>query len=54
MMSARARNEADKIKGHFQTWTEKGNQVDQQLSAVLRTMKDVRRIGVGGSDLGSS
>ncbi len=43
-----------KIKGHFQAWTEKGNQVDQQLSAVLRTMKDIRRIGVGGSDLGSS
>ena len=50
----RARNEADKIKGHFQAWQEKASQVDQQLSAVLRTMKDVRRIGVGGSDLGSS
>ena len=54
MMATRARNEADKIKGHFQAWSEKANQVDQQLSAVLRTMKDVRRIGVGGSDLGSS
>jgi len=53
-MATRSRNEADKIKGHFQAWSEKGNQVDQQLSAVLRTMKDVRRIGVGGSDLGSS
>lgn len=54
MMATRSRNEADKIKGHFQAWSEKGSQVDQQLSAVLRTMKDVRRIGVGGSDLGSS
>jgi len=54
MMGTRSRNEADKIKGHFQAWTEKGNQVDQQLSAVLRTMKDVRRIGVGGSDLGAT
>ena len=54
MIATRARNEGDKIKGHFQAWSEKANQVDQQLSAVLRTMKDVRRIGVGGSDLGSS
>ncbi len=53
-MSERARNEADKIKGHFQAWTEKANQVDQQLSSILRTLKDIRRIGVGGSDLGAS
>ena len=50
----RARNEADKIKGHYQAWSEKGNQVDQQLAAILRTMKNLRRIGVGGSDLGAS
>ena len=40
--------------GDFQGWTEKGNQVDQQLAFVLRTMRDMRRIGIGGSDLGSS
>ena len=40
--------------GAFQAWQEKGNQVDQQLSTVLRAMNDARRIGVGGSDLGSS
>ena len=47
--ATRARNEGQKVSGFFQGWQEKGNQVDQQLSAVLRTMKDVRRIGVGGN-----
>ena len=50
----RSRNETDKIKGFFDAWSEKASQVDQQLTSILRTMKDVRRIGVGGSDLGSS
>jgi hypothetical protein len=58
-----ARSEADKFKklrelqlwtGYFQGWQEKTNQTDQQLTAVLRTMKDVSRIGAGGSDLGSA
>ena len=53
-LTTQAINEADKIKTFFQGWQEKGNQIDQQLASVLRTMKDVRRIGVGGSDLGSS
>jgi hypothetical protein len=52
--SARARNEAGKIKGFFQGWQEKANQVDQQLTAILRMLKDLGRVGVGGSDLGSS
>ena len=42
------------IESYFSGWAEKANQVDQQLSAILLTMKDVRRIGVSGSDLGAS
>lgn len=42
------------IAAYFEGWQEKGNQVDQQLSSVLRTMKDLGRVGVGGSDLGAS
>jgi glucose-6-phosphate isomerase len=38
----------------YQQWQEKANQVDQQLTSVLRTMKDIGRVGVGGSDLGAS
>jgi hypothetical protein len=48
------RNEGDKIKGFFQGWQEKANQVDQQLTSILRIMKDLGRVGVGGSDLGAS
>ena len=44
----------DKIRGFFQEWQEKANQVDQQLTSVLRVMKDLGRVGVGGSDLGAS
>jgi predicted ribosomally synthesized peptide with nif11-like leader len=54
LASARARNERYKIKGFFQGWQEKANQVDQQLISVLRIMKDLGRVGVGGSDLGAS
>ena len=54
MMSTRARIESDKIKGFFQGWQEKANQVDQQLTSILRIFKDLGRGGVGGSDLGAS
>jgi hypothetical protein len=54
LMARRARNEGDKIKGFFQGWQEKANQVDQQLTSLLRIMKDLGRVGVGGSDLGAS
>lgn len=42
------------FKAFFHGWQEKGNQIDQRLTLILRTMRDVRRIGVGGSDLGTS
>ena len=54
MMSTRARIESNKIKGFFQGWQEKANQVDQQLTSILRIFKDLGRVGVGGSDLGAS
>jgi glucose-6-phosphate isomerase len=46
--------EKDLVLGFFQGWNEKANQVDQQLTSILRTMKDLGRVGVGGSDLGAS
>ena len=48
------RNEADFIRAHFSNWDEKQNQLAQQLATVLRVLKDILRIGVGGSDLGDS
>jgi len=38
----------------FQGWQEKANQVDQQLTSILRIFKDLGRVGMGGSDLGAS
>ena len=49
-----ASDEIQEIKGFFQGWQEKANQVDQQLTSILRIMKDLDRVGVGGSDLGAS
>ena len=46
--------EGDKVRGFFQGWQEKVNQVDQQLTSILRIMKDLGRVGIGGSDLGAS
>ena len=46
--------EKSKIQGYFQGWQEKSNQKDQQLTSILRIMKDLGRVGVGGSDLGAS
>ena len=51
---ALAEMESDRIKGYFAGWQEKANQVDQQLTAILRILKDLMRVGVGGSDLGAS
>ena len=45
---------SSKISGFFQGWQEKSNQVDQQLTSVLRIMRDLGRVGVSGSDLGAS
>jgi hypothetical protein len=49
-----ARNKAEKIKSRFKALSEKVNQLNQQLTLVLRTMRDIGRIGLAGSDLGAS
>jgi vacuolar-type H+-ATPase subunit I/STV1 len=54
LQQERARNEKEKMKSFFQGWQEKANQVDQQLTNILRVFKDLGRVGVGGSDLGAS
>lgn len=53
LSSERRRNESDKIKHFFQGMQAKANQIDQQLNSVLRIMKDLGRVGVGGSNLGA-
>ena len=50
----RRRSNPDMWPDVFQGWQEKANQVDQQLTAVLRIMKELVRVGFGGSDLGAS
>ena len=47
------RNEEQLMSIPFASWTEKQDQQAQQLSSVLRVMRDILRIGVGGVDLGS-
>jgi hypothetical protein len=53
LSSERRRNESDKIKHFFQGMQGKANQINQQFNSVLRIMKDLGRVGVGGSDLGA-
>lgn len=52
VMAHRARDEGDRVRRLFNRWSEKANQMDQQLLALLRIMRDRRRIGLGGAELG--